>query len=313
MRDEQLVARAQGGDRDAFGELYRRHIERVHRYIRFRVVDESLAEDLSHDVFLAAWRALPGFSWQGDLRPWLLRAAHNRVANHWRTLGRRPTPEALDRGDDGGSLSAGGGGGGGSRSGGGESLGAGATLAADGEVPLDAVARALSMHDVERMLVRLSDAQRQVVALRFGLELSVAETADVMDRSLSAVKNLQYEALNRVRTLLLAENATRAEAASSARDDAGAVDHEPGARAGGADAAASNGLCRDVVVAASANGRAAPERNGNGRGAGHTIDSGRDGERDGGRDGGRDDRRVPDTRKAAWSAAGRPSDAGWGN
>lgn len=194
-KDARWVALAQQGDRAAFGHLYERHVERVYRYIRFRVLDEDLAEDLTHDVFLGAWRALPGFEWRGDLRPWLLRAAHNRVANHWRTLGRRPQGDSLEgavdeaEGSPQGALAA--------------------ALTADEESALEQVSRALQLSGVEALLGRLSDAQRQVVALRFGQELSVAETAEIMGRSASAVKNLQYEALSRMRTLLQGASATR--------------------------------------------------------------------------------------------------------
>src|SRR5919197_3001157 len=54
-----LVARAQDGDRDAFGELYRTHLAAVARLVRFRLGRED--EDAVSEVFLRAWRGLPSY------------------------------------------------------------------------------------------------------------------------------------------------------------------------------------------------------------------------------------------------------------
>jgi RNA polymerase sigma-70 factor (ECF subfamily) len=54
-----LVARAQDGDRDAFGDLYRTHLPAVARLVRFRLGRED--EDAISEVFLRAWRGLPSY------------------------------------------------------------------------------------------------------------------------------------------------------------------------------------------------------------------------------------------------------------
>ena len=181
LGDEALVALAARGDGEAFGLLYDRYVDEVYRYIRLRVGDAPLAEDLTQDVFLSTLQALSGFRWQGQLRPWLLRIAHNRVANHWRTLGRRAREEALPEDDD-------------------------------GELDLAAIAEAEGVE--ERFALRLegeavlaaldglSELQRSVIALRFGNGLSVAETAAVLGRTIPSVKNLQLAALAKFRQRL---------------------------------------------------------------------------------------------------------------
>jgi RNA polymerase sigma-70 factor (ECF subfamily) len=67
----------------------------------------------------------------------------------------------------------------------------------------------LEAADVAELLEALSDAQRQVLQLRFAAELNVAETAQVMQRSVDAVKSLQYSALKALRGLM-AEREARA-------------------------------------------------------------------------------------------------------
>ncbi len=181
-----LVVRGQAGDRQAFGQLYQRHVDGVYAYIALRVRDSALADDLTQDVFVSAWRSLAGFQWQGSLAPWLMRIAHNRIANHWRTQGRRPEQVSLPSGDDPDDPRP---------------------EFADAESPSDDASLGLGSADLSRAMERLTDLQRQVIALRFGAGLSLAETADMLQRTQNAVKNLQHNALANLRRHLPSERA----------------------------------------------------------------------------------------------------------
>jgi RNA polymerase sigma-70 factor (ECF subfamily) len=70
-RDRALVERAQGGDRAAFDELYRRYHQRLLRFCRTRVGDPDEAEDIVQEAFARAWRALPRFGGERRFYPWL--------------------------------------------------------------------------------------------------------------------------------------------------------------------------------------------------------------------------------------------------
>jgi RNA polymerase sigma factor (sigma-70 family) len=85
-----LVARAVRGERGAFGLLYQRHVERVYRYVQFRVHDTAMAEDLTQDIFISAYRGLAGLEQPDRFAGWLMAIARNRVLNHWRAAGRAP-------------------------------------------------------------------------------------------------------------------------------------------------------------------------------------------------------------------------------
>jgi RNA polymerase sigma-70 factor (ECF subfamily) len=187
-QEQRLVERAAQGDRAAFGQLYQRYLDDVYAYVHFRVQDTALAEDLTQDVFVGVWRALPSFRWQGSLAPWLLRCAHNRVANHWRQTGRRPGQVPLP-GDD-------------------ERETDGPPLPPDLQ-PLAELDLRLTTAEVEAAMERLTDLQRQVIALRFGAGLSLAETAEAMSRSLNAVKNLQHHGLAALRRHLVQPEVAR--------------------------------------------------------------------------------------------------------
>lgn len=80
---------AVGGDQDAFERVFDRHADLVYRFVTRRTGDVSLAEDITAQVFLEAWRQR---SWvhllEGSLRPWLVGVASNLIRRHWRSLER---------------------------------------------------------------------------------------------------------------------------------------------------------------------------------------------------------------------------------
>lgn len=82
--DERLVERAKK-DADAFAELYRLYVPRIHAYAWRRTGNRDSADDITANTFEAALRALPRFRWgpQG-FAPWLFRIAANQVIAHYR-------------------------------------------------------------------------------------------------------------------------------------------------------------------------------------------------------------------------------------
>jgi len=87
MADEDLVARVEAGDADAFEVIYDRH-SRVAYSLAFRLLgDRQAAEDLVQDAFLSAWRSAQAYSpARGSVRTWLLSILHNRGIDRLRTL-----------------------------------------------------------------------------------------------------------------------------------------------------------------------------------------------------------------------------------
>lgn len=178
MQDEEsLVRRAQDGDQEAFARLYEDHFDRIYRYIVIRIGRETEAEDMTQQVFLNAFKALPSFKWKGaPFTSWLFRIAHNQVVDYLRKKAKQATVR-LD-----------------------ESL---ATL-----VSKDAGPEAIAEHslDVEQLFLatrRLTEAQREVISLRFTSEFSTAEIAAIMGRSQGAVKALQHSAIVALRKALM--------------------------------------------------------------------------------------------------------------
>jgi RNA polymerase sigma-70 factor (ECF subfamily) len=168
--EDRLLSQARRGNRKAITAIYETFFDPLYSFIRWRVNDESLAEDLTSEVFIKFLSALQSpQAPRQSLRGWLFRVARNVLYDHFRH------PDDTDELDD-------------------------TIMASD-----DTEAQVIRLADAERiwhMLGTLALSQQEVLILRFGQMLSVQETADIMGRSVSAVKSLQFRAVNALRDAL---------------------------------------------------------------------------------------------------------------
>lgn len=96
-----LVRRAQTGDHDAFGELYRLHVDRIFALCLRLTADRDTAALMTQDAFVRAWRRLATFRGESSLLTWLHRLTVNVVLDHRRDEKRRWTRQVdLGDGDD---------------------------------------------------------------------------------------------------------------------------------------------------------------------------------------------------------------------
>jgi RNA polymerase sigma-70 factor (ECF subfamily) len=172
-----LVGRIQSGERDAFAEVYETYFDRVYSYLRVMLRSSHEAEDAAQQVFVKAMEALPRYrTGTKPFRAWLFTIARNHALDQLRAKGRMQPedPAELDLRRD---------------------------AKAEEEVPaLDWI----SDQDLLLFLERLPDAQRQVLALRFMLDMTTAEIASVLDCKPNDVSVLQYRALTFLRDRLAA-------------------------------------------------------------------------------------------------------------
>lgn len=98
--EAQLVGRARGGDVQAFERLYRASVGRVHAVVLRMVGDAGLAEEVTQDVFVRAWRGLEGFEGRSRFDTWVHRMAVNRAIDALRAR-KRNVLERLEEGEEG--------------------------------------------------------------------------------------------------------------------------------------------------------------------------------------------------------------------
>ena len=173
-----LAARASSGDRAAYGELYQRYVEKIYRYIYFKVGGRDETEDLTSQTFLKAWDAIGDYEWRNHpFGAWLFRIAHNLVVDYHRakkeTVGLDDaTPQLEGR------------------------------TSKDALRPEQVLGEMITMERVRRAIGRLTEEQQQVLILRFFDELSTGEVATIMGKNSGAIRGLQFRALSALRDLL---------------------------------------------------------------------------------------------------------------
>ena len=107
--DQQLVERAQRGDKQAFGLLVEKYQRKLARLISRLVRDPGEVEDVTQEAFVKAYRALPSFRGDSAFYTWLYRIGINTAKNYLVAMGRRaPTSTEVEaeeaEGYDGGEL-----------------------------------------------------------------------------------------------------------------------------------------------------------------------------------------------------------------
>jgi len=98
--DQQLVERAQRGEKRAFELLVMKYQRKLGRLVSRMVRDPGEAEDVTQEAFIKAYRALPNFRGESAFYTWLYRIAINTAKNYLVALGRRaPTTTEFDNED----------------------------------------------------------------------------------------------------------------------------------------------------------------------------------------------------------------------
>jgi RNA polymerase sigma factor (sigma-70 family) len=178
--DAALVERAQDGDQQAYAELVRRYSPIAHRTATL-IAGPADAEDAVQDAFVRAYYALGQFRRGAPFKPWLLTIVANAARNRVRSAGQQPRLRDRLVGD--------------------RTAGVLRLVRSAESEALDA--------DVRHTLVAAIDAlpanARSVVICRYLLELSEAETAQMLGWPPGTVKSRLSRALDRLRADLAAQ------------------------------------------------------------------------------------------------------------
>ncbi len=159
-----LVQRSQEGDSQAVATLYSLHYQRIYTFAFYRLNgDVPLAEDVTEEVFIRAFRMIGTFRWKGvSFGAWLVTIARNLIVDHLRRPEDLPLEETwLDSSID----------------------------------PAKIVEQEMTHKEMFRALQKLTPDQKDVIVLRFFEDFSLAETAKITGKTIEAVKRLQARAL----------------------------------------------------------------------------------------------------------------------
>lgn len=153
-------------DAQAIGAVYDQYFSEIYRYVRYRINDDSVAEDIASDVFVRLLEAAKKRQGpQSSIKGWLIATASHVVNDFLRRQYRRPTEALSDSLPD---------------------RGASVTSEVDSRE---------QNRLVQNAYAELTAEQQHVLALRFGQGYSLEETAVHLKKNINAVKALQFRAL----------------------------------------------------------------------------------------------------------------------
>ncbi len=172
--DEIALIDAAKNDPAAFGDLYKRYVDKIYSYVYYRIGNAKDAEDLTERVFFKAMDHIKGYKHMGlPFSAWLYRIAHNLVANYHRDRSRKQEI-SLDH--------------------------------VPGQVlpqsSLQPESRIVKNQEVETLLdtIRdLADNRQELLILKFVDELSNYEIGQIMRKSEGAIKSLYHRTLLELR------------------------------------------------------------------------------------------------------------------
>ena len=170
--DEQLITAAKQGSAEAFGKLYERYCQTIYRYIASHIASQQDAEDLTEEIFLRAWNALPHYNERGlPFSAFLFRSARNSLIDFYR---QNRVVQSLGEFD----------------------------IETSAEDPQEVIHTKLANEDLRAKIAQLREDYQTVLALRFLSGLTPDETAAMMERSVGAVRVLQHRALTALKDLI---------------------------------------------------------------------------------------------------------------
>jgi RNA polymerase sigma-70 factor (ECF subfamily) len=171
-----LIRHAANGDASAWEPLVQTHQQAVFRLAYLLLGDPDDAEDIAQETFLRAWNHLRRFDQTRPLKPWLLSITANLSRNRRRSAGRylaaltrafrdEPAPASVE----------------------------------------DKSAQYMEANDLWKAVQNLNEPDQQVVYLRYFMDLSVAETAEVLQVADGTVKSRLSRALEKLRAIIKQE------------------------------------------------------------------------------------------------------------
>jgi RNA polymerase sigma-70 factor (ECF subfamily) len=178
--DRTLITRIADQDQAALRALLGRHQLRVYRFVLRIVRREAVAEEVTNEVFLEAWRNAARYEARSSVGTWLLSIAHNRAVSAIR----RRREEAIDE----------------------EAAGA---IADDGDDPEVAAQKLDKAAQMRRCISALSAEHRTIIDLVYYHEKSINEVSEILGIPLNTVKTRMFYARKKLSELLAAAGIDR--------------------------------------------------------------------------------------------------------
>jgi RNA polymerase sigma-70 factor (ECF subfamily) len=166
--DDLIVQKAVRGDRSARAQIYDAYARDVYRYLYSKVGNTPDAEDLTAQTFMAVLESLPRYRHSGKFSAWIFQIARNKVMDHFRRSKQDPLEIPLDLAHSDGTL--------------------------------EHIIRSQTYEQLALLLRTLADEERELIRLRYVVQLSFVEIGEVTGRKEDAVRKSLKRLLERLST-----------------------------------------------------------------------------------------------------------------
>lgn len=170
----QLITKAKGGDKDAFGQIYNLFARRIFRYCQFNLTGQRSeeAQDLCQETFLKAYKSISSFSERkgGSFQAYLFRIARNLIIDSSRKKKDIPLKEYL-------------------------------SIEAEGDLD-EQIDKKQENQKLKEAINKLPEIERQIVILRYFEELTTAEVARVIGKREGALRVRSHRVLKKLKDLM---------------------------------------------------------------------------------------------------------------
>ena len=168
-----LVAKAIGGDAEAFGTIYDLFVDRIYQHVYYRVRNKDDAEDITQQVFIRAWKAIKNYRITSKpFIAWILKISQNLIKDFYRS---RKVTNYIDPNFE---------------------------ISGSDESPEQQAETEYDQKELRRIIYKLPYEQQQVIMMKFLEGYSYTEIAASLEKTEGAIRVIQHRALKKMRTML---------------------------------------------------------------------------------------------------------------
>lgn len=170
--ERSLVERCQGGDNEAFGLIYDRHVRTIYNFIFYKTFHKETAEDLTSLTFFKALKNIGTFDTSRPMLSWLYKIAHNSVLDHYRSA--RQSEDIDDFWD----------------------------ISAEDEDVVGSIDDKERIRLVKSELKKLSSLERDIILMRVWQELPYKEIAEIVGKSEANCKMIYSRSIKKLKSMI---------------------------------------------------------------------------------------------------------------
>ena len=169
--DKILLDRSRAGDSSAFAVLFHRYVSKVYRFIFFRIKEKDLVDDLTNEVFLRIWQQIQAEKKIDNFQAYIYKITRNLIVDHYRQRREQVDIDKVEH------------------------------LIDETQDLLSGINLDSEVADLLKKIEYLRDDYKEILLMRYVEDLTIAEIADILDKSPGAVKVMTHRAIKKLKEI----------------------------------------------------------------------------------------------------------------